>query len=231
MSFDYDRVAGAVTEKSLTTYHVKLLAVLFIVWLLTSMNNQLYSLVAPSILREWNLTYVHLGFISSITPIGSILGMFTFGALADRLGRKRLLSISVLGIGLGFLSGLAQDWIQLGVTLAVKSFAVSGVFPLVFSLAAEELPPQKRGLGISIIASGYGLGGGFLAGLTSSILTPLSWRFVFFVLVPPSLAAALMVELPSFALIATYWMDPMKFVSPTCHLTACPAGMFGLLPG
>ena len=194
MSFDDDRVTGAVTERGLTRYHVRLLTILFTVWLLTSMNNQLYSLVAPSILREWNLTYVHLGFISAIMPVGSILGLMTFGSLADRLGRKRLLSISTLGIGLGFLSGLAQDWIQLGVTLAVKSFAVSGIFPLVFSLAAEELPPQKRGLGISIIASAYGLGGGFLAGLTSSILTPISWRLIFFVLIVPSLATALMVE-------------------------------------
>lgn len=187
-------VTGAVTDKGLTKYHARLLAILFFVWLLTSMNNQLYSLVAPLILLEWNLTYTHLGFISSTASIGSMVGLMTFGALADYFGRKKLLVFSVLGIGLAGLCSFSQNWVQLGVALLISHFAASGIFPLVFSLASEELPPRKRGLGVSIIASAYGLGGGFLSGLVTNLLAPISWRLVFLAEAAPSIAVSLAVS-------------------------------------
>lgn len=187
-------VTGAVKEKELSRYHVKLLAVMFSVWLLTSMNNQLFPLAKPSILTEWHLTYSDLGYISSIGTIGSVVGLLTFGTLGDYLGRKKLLMISVLGLGTAFLCSISQNWLQLGIALAAGFFVHSGIHPLLFSLASEEMPPQRRGLGVSVIASGYGIGGGLLASLLTMLLSPISWRLVFLVMVIPSVIVALAVN-------------------------------------
>jgi len=172
----------------LALYHRKLIIVLMSVWLLNSTFQMLHSILMPSIMEAFGLNYAVIGLILLAAQLSAAGGAFFFGALADYLGRKRVLSALLpTGSFFLFLVGLSRDWFQLALALAAFSFVSSGVFPVVFTFASEELPPGKRGFGISVIASGYALGGGVLASLMAAKIGLASWRTPFFIGALPTL--------------------------------------------
>lgn len=172
----------------LSLHNWKLIIVLMFVWILNSTFQMLHSILMPSIMEEWKLNYAIIGLIYLLAQLAVSVGSFLFGTLADYLGRKKILSALVpLGSISLILVGFSKDWVQLTISLVAFSFMSSGVFPVVFTFASEELPPKERGFGISVIASGYALGGGVLASLMVAKLGLISWRTPFFFGVIPAL--------------------------------------------
>jgi putative MFS transporter len=176
------------TPEDFTLYHRKLITVLMFVWLLNSTFQMLHSILMPSIMGELGLNYTIIGLILLVVQLSTAVGSFFWGASADYLGRKKILSVLLpTGSFFLFLVGLSQNWFQLALALAAFSFVSSGIFPVVFTFASEALPPLKRGFGISVIASGYALGGGVLASLLAAKIGLTSWRTPFFVGVLPTI--------------------------------------------
>ena len=84
------------------------------------------------------------------------LGAFVFGWLAERLGRRPVLVMVVLGFSvMSALSGLAQNLTQLLVIRALFGFAMGGEWGVGASLAMETIPARLRGPVSGLIQSGY----------------------------------------------------------------------------
>jgi len=64
--------------------------------MLDSFDVMLYSIVLATLMREFGMTKSTAGFLNTLTLIASALGSFLFGFFADRLGRRRMLSMSIL---------------------------------------------------------------------------------------------------------------------------------------
>ena len=65
-------------------------------WMLDAFDVMLYSIVLATLMREFGMTKTTAGLLNSLTLIASALGSFVFGYMADRAGRRRMLSISIL---------------------------------------------------------------------------------------------------------------------------------------
>ena len=78
------------------SFQYKLLAVTGLGWLFDSMDTGLIAFVLPVLAKDWSLTPAQMGWIGSIGLIGMALGAVLAGTLADRIGRKKVFSISVL---------------------------------------------------------------------------------------------------------------------------------------
>jgi MHS family proline/betaine transporter-like MFS transporter len=132
-----------------------------------------------------------------VRPFG---GMF-FGMLGDRLGRKKILSITLLMMALATLSiGLIPSYASIGtiapilllIARLVQGFSTGGEYSGAMTFIAESTPDKKRGF----MASGLEVGTlvGFVAGsgivtLLSFILGPdkmltWGWRIPFFIAGP-----------------------------------------------
>ena len=75
---------------------------------------------------------------------------FPGGYLADRYGRKWLVSTMTFGVALSYIFyALAPSWefIMIGVMLQNLCLIYQ---PALFSMVSDSLPPEKRGMGISI---------------------------------------------------------------------------------
>ena len=95
-------------------------------WMLDAFDAMLYALVLTHIMRDLGMSKATSGFLATLTLLASGIGGVLFGFIADRIGRKRALMLSILTYSLcSFASGLAT------------SIAVLAIFRLILGLGME----------------------------------------------------------------------------------------------
>ena len=132
----------------------------------------------------------HLSSVALPTVLGSgFLGMFagavTFGALADRMGRRRtfLITLAIYSF-FTFAGAFATSAPMLIVFRFLAGIGIGAEPPLVDAYLGEMLPPSVRGR-YSAIAYTFGFCAVPLVGLLARVLVPISpfgvagWRWLF----------------------------------------------------
>ncbi|MBI2830292.1 MAG: MFS transporter [Chloroflexi bacterium] len=108
----------------------------------------------PSIREEFKLDYTQTGFMLAALNLTMGFANLPAGWLADRVGRRLLITISICGVGLfGLLIGFVQSYWMM-VALLVLFGAISGGYHVSASpLIAASTEPKKQGsaLGLHMI--------------------------------------------------------------------------------
>src|SRR5438093_5535175 len=87
-------------------------------WMLDAFDAMLYALVLAHVMRDLGMTKGTAGLLNSLTLLASGIGGVAFGFLADRIGRKRALMLSILTYSIcSFASGLSTSVLMLPVFL------------------------------------------------------------------------------------------------------------------
>src|SRR5450756_2338706 len=77
-------------------------------WMLDAFDAMLYALVLAYVMRDLGMSKATSGFLYTLTLLASGIGGMLFGFLADRIGRKRALMLSILTYSIcSFASGLS----------------------------------------------------------------------------------------------------------------------------
>ena len=157
-------------------------------WALDAFDVMLYSFCLTTIMKEWGSSPAAAGFMVTVTLFSSSLGGIVFGAVADRIGRKRSLMLTVLLFSLcSGLSGLAQDLTQLAIARALLGLGMGGEWASGALLVSETWPPRHRGKAVGIMQSGWAIGY-ILAAIAGALVLPaLGWRAMFFLGILPAL--------------------------------------------
>ena len=113
-----------------------------------------------------------------------------WGKLGDRLGRKRLLELSlVLFLAASAVCGAAHDMTWLIVSRAVQGVAAGGLMTLAMAAVGDLVSPRERGRYQGYIAVAFALAtvvGPLVGGV---LVEHASWRWVFYVNLPVGAAA------------------------------------------
>src|SRR5437016_13996950 len=79
-------------------------------WMLDAFDVMLYALVLAHIMRDLGMSKATAGGLGTLTLLASGIGGVLFGFIADRIGRKRALMLSILTYSMcSFASGLATS--------------------------------------------------------------------------------------------------------------------------
>ncbi len=157
-------------------------------WALDAFDVMLYSFCLTSIMEEWKLKPAEAGFMVTVTLFASSFGGILFGAIADRIGRKRALMATVLLFSIcSGLSGLAQNLMQLAIARTVLGLGMGGEWASGALLVSESWPAQHRGKAIGLMQGGWAIGYIAAAIAGATILPRLGWRAMFFVGIVPAL--------------------------------------------
>ena len=102
----------------------KTIAICTLIYALDGLIHTILGPLAPGIARDLALGNSELGPLFSANLIGQCIGLVAFPAIADRLGHRVVVTLAVVGFGLGqCASGMADD----GSTLfAIR--LVTGIF-------------------------------------------------------------------------------------------------------
>ena len=157
---------------------------------LEGMDIMFISFAMSMIIAEFNIDMATGGLISSITNIGMLIGGVVFGILADKYGRVKIFTYTILLFAIGTaLTGLATNMTQVYIYRFIAGIGAGGEYGIGMALVAEAWPKDKQGRASSYVSVGaqYGV---ILAALLSAIILPiLGWRALFFVGVIPVIFA------------------------------------------
>ena len=159
-------------------------------WMLDSMDVMLYALVLGPVQREMHLSAAMSGAMMSATLISAAAGGLLFGWFADRAGRVRALSASVLiySVATG-LCGFTHTALELILCRIVLGLGMGGEWASGAALVAETWPAEHRGKALAVVQSSWAIGFALGAGLVALILPRFGWRAVFFAGIAPALIA------------------------------------------
>ena len=108
-----------------------------------------------------------------------------WGKLGDRLGRKRMLQVSLaMFLAASAVCGVAQDMTWLIVSRAVQGAAAGGLMTLAMAAVGDLVSPRERGRYQGYIAIAFALAtvvGPLIGGV---LVEHASWRWVFYVNLP-----------------------------------------------
>ena len=126
--------------------------------------------------------------LNSLTLLASGIGGVVFGFIADRMGRKRALMLSILTYSVcSFASGLATSVLMLAVFRFILGLGMGGEWNTGATLVAETWPTELRAKAISIVQSSWAIGYALAALVAGIVLHYADWRMVFFVGILPAL--------------------------------------------
>jgi AAHS family 4-hydroxybenzoate transporter-like MFS transporter len=174
-------------------------AVSFLVILLDGFDTAAIGYIAPSLLLEWGVAKPQLAPVLSAALAGLAMGAVMIGPLADRLGRKYLLTGAVCLFGLASLiSASAASLDELVTWRFITGLGLGAAMPLAVTLASEFAPSRRRALLTSAMFTGFPLGAALGGFLSAWMIPQWGWRSVLQLggVLPIALALVMLVVLP-----------------------------------
>jgi len=149
-------------------------------WMLDAMDVLLYSFVLNHVRAEFGIDDRTSGLLIAIPLAASAVGGILFGWLADRIGRVRALTWSIVVYSVATAAcGLAQSPAQLGVLRLVVGVGMGGEWATGAALVAETWPAEHRGKAMGLMQSAWAVGYAAAAAVNAIVLPTLGWRAVF----------------------------------------------------
>ena len=157
-------------------------------WMLDAMDVLLYSFVLDDVRREFGIDDRMSGVLLALPLAASAIGGIAFGRLADRIGRTRALSGSILVYAVATAAcGMATDVWQLAVARLVLGLGMGGEWATGAALVAETWPAAHRGKAMGLMQSAWAVGYALAAAVNALVLPRFGWRAVFLVGIVPAL--------------------------------------------
>jgi MFS family permease len=157
-------------------------------WMLDAFDAMLYALVLTYIMRDLGMSKATGGLLNGLTLLASGIGGVGFGFIADRIGRKRALMLSILTYSVcSFASGLSTTVLMLAIFRFILGLGMGGEWNTGATLVAETWPTELRAKALSVVQSSWAIGYALAALVAGVMLHYANWRIVFFVGIFPAL--------------------------------------------
>lgn len=159
---------------------------------LDSMDSTIYSLVMPILLSLAILTKAEAGILGSASLIGSALGGWSAGMLADRWGRIRVMQLTVLWVAcFTALTALCGEFWQFIIVRFLQGLGYGGEVVVGGVLISEVIRASYRGRVGASIQSGYALGYAISLTVLPVLLNffpqEIAWKLFFLIGIVPAI--------------------------------------------
>jgi MFS transporter, putative metabolite:H+ symporter len=181
-------------QVSLTTNQYKIFAAALIGDMLDFFDFYLIGFVLAFIVGGWHLTYGQSGAILLSSGIGAPLGSLFWGWMADKIGRRKVMILTVLNfsIATGAMALTpSQGWLFLSICRFFVGMGVTGLYTVDIAIVQEFVPAYKRGW-VTGVTTSLLPAGTLLGALAGAYLEPsVGWRGLFVVGLIPALLTLL----------------------------------------
>ena len=174
------------------SYRRKLLFLLSAATFFEGYDGFVLGFLVSAILSDFGGSTAQAGLVRAVAVTGSVAAAVLAGR-ADRIGRRRLLLLTVTGYTLATaVTAASVNLVMLAVTQFIAQVFLGAEWAVAMSLLAEEVSTGERGRKLGILAS-MGTLGGVTVGLVAFAglgETPLGWRAFYLVGIAPLVLVA-----------------------------------------
>ena len=189
--FKIPSLAERLDTLPVSRWHVALMTICYLGLVFDGFDSYILPTAMPQLATAWKLSPVQLGLLGSAGFIGMLIGALGFGMIADRIGRLKVLIITLLTYALvtGACS-LATGFASLFALRIVVGLGLGGLVPVDSSYLTEYLPSKSRGRFMAWFNGFFSVGVAlaFLAG--PLVVVPFGWRWGFVLGIIPALLVA-----------------------------------------
>ncbi|MFN3489565.1 MAG: MFS transporter [Emticicia sp.] len=171
----------ALIDKSpMTGLQYSTIFICFLMNMLDGMDVLVISYTAPAIAKAWDISPQALGTVFSAGLFGMTIGTLFLAPFADKIGRKAIILISgiIMGVCI-YLTSYATSITELLIYRFVSGLGIGSMLASTASLASEYTPNKTRDFWVSFVISGYPIGA-VVAGLVAAKVIPADgWQQMF----------------------------------------------------
>src|SRR5215469_1619595 len=158
-------------------------------WTLDAFDFTIFLLIMAPIANTFNVPLVEVTAVFTLTLWGRFVGATGSGWLADRVGRKPLLMMSIGWYSVcNFIAGLAPTFWVLFVFRALLGIGMGAEWPVGAALSMETWPTRSRGFMGAVLQGSWGIGFLLSSGLYALLYNLIGWRGLLIIGVLPALA-------------------------------------------
>ena len=174
----------------------QLILVLGLAGFVVMADNWVVSPILPAIAKSLQVSPVRAGLLISAYMIPFGLFQLVFGPLADRYGKRPVITFSMIFFTIGTaLCGLGLGLFDLALYRAVTGVFAASVMPISLALIGDVVPMERRQQAIGTFMGISFLGQGLSMAVGGSIAYFVSWRGVFFTYAALSVISTLLLIL------------------------------------
>ncbi|MYM37908.1 MFS transporter [Duganella qianjiadongensis] len=161
-------------------FHAGILAWCAIIIICDGYDLAVAGIALPAIMKSMGVTAQNAGFMVSSALFGMMFGAIFLGTLADRIGRPRTIAICLALFSVfTAAAGLTHDPVSFSVMRFLAGLGIGGVMPNVVAQMTEYSPRKIRATMVTLMFSGYAVGGMLAALLGKGLLESYGWSSVF----------------------------------------------------
>lgn len=173
-----------------TRFHWLVIIALGIAWVLDGLEVTIVGSLSGALAESHtlHLSPQQVGSAASAYLIGAVAGSLFFGWLTDRLGRKKLFSVTVLVYLLATIAcGLSWNFASFAVFRLLTGAGIGGEYAAVNATIQELIPARRRGFTDLVVNGSFWIGAAIGASGAVVVLDPslvpteIGWRAAFII--------------------------------------------------
>lgn len=174
--------------RPLTKAHLIQIGLLAVALIIDVMKAASLGFVTPGMRAEYGLSFSAVAVLPFIALLGTTVGSFIWGALADIYGRRAaILLAAVLFVGTSICGAMPSFSWNIFMCF-MMGLAAGGMLPVANALLAEIMPTRHRGWCLVLLGGIGTVGGYFATSELSALLQPhFGWRIMWLIGFPTGL--------------------------------------------
>ncbi|MBL8651439.1 MAG: MFS transporter [Sphingopyxis sp.] len=179
---------SAPEDAPLSAAHWRLMGVLVVALVIDIMKPASLGFTIPGMIGEYGVPRATVSLVPFVALIGTVIGSFVWGVVADIYGRKASILLSaVMFVGTSICGAMPSLAWNIGMCFMMGA-AAGGMLPVTYALLAEMMPSRHRGWSLVLVGGLGAVGGYAAASLIAAWLEPVfSWRILWLANLPSGL--------------------------------------------
>ena len=176
-----ESISARIERLPFSGWHVRMMAIAGTAHFSDSFDALAIAFVLPVLIGAWDISQPEVGILISAGYVGQMLGAIGFGWIAERIGRRGALQLSVIVIAaLSLACGLAWNYASLFVFRTLQGLGLGGEVPVAAAYMNEIAVTRFRGVIAILLQSAFAFGIVVTALLSTWIVPHLGWQWMFF---------------------------------------------------
>ena len=139
------------------------------------------SVAAPALSEDWGISPEEKGYILSAALVGMTIGAALLAPYADRIGRRAILILATIGIGVSMIvTGLIPQSIELMIAIRlISGLGIGIIFANTAAIGTEFASEKFRNIAVTTIVMGYPFGAMVVGPVANVVIPAQGWQMLF----------------------------------------------------